>query len=385
MKKIYLDYNATTPLDPRVLEAMMPYFKDSFGNPSSIHSFGGKGRAALDAAREEVAGLIGGSAREIVFTSGGSESNNLAIKGAAYSSRKKGNHFVTTSVEHDSALEAFKFLEKQGFRVTYLGVDRYGLIDLDELRDAISGDTVLVSCIFANNETGAVMPAEEIAGIAKEQGALFHTDAVQAAGKIDIDLKLIPADLVSISAHKFYGPKGAGALFVRDGISGRLGLTPLIHGGGQERGIRSGTENVPAIAGLGMAASLARREQHGDRDRVKPLRDAFLLTITSSLTDVGINSPEDALWNTLSLSFAGVNGGSLSMALDLEGVAVSTGSACSEGNIDPSHVLKAMGLSREKSSSSVRLSLGRFTTADDVEDAAEKIIRTVLRIRGVKG
>jgi cysteine desulfurase len=387
MKKIYLDYNATTPVDPRVLEAMLPYFRDDFGNPSSIHSFGMKAKGALDRAREQVASLINAEPREIYFTSGGSESSNFAIKGVAFGSgRKKGNHLITTAVEHESALETFRFLERDGFRVTYLGVDSSGLIDLEELSDSLSGDTVLVSCMFANNETGAVMPIAEIARIAKEKGALFHTDAVQAAGKIDIDMKKIPADLLTISAHKFYGPKGAGALYVRDGINKKIPLRPLIHGGGQERGARSGTENVPAVAGMGMAAQIALREMKEDELRIKPLRDGLWERLSAVVAGMRLNGDmEKLLWNTLNIFIDGVSGDSISMALDLEGVAVSTGSACSEGKVDPSHVLKAMGLSRGEASSSVRLSLGRFTTAEDIDAAVEIITSAVERIRKTRG
>ncbi|MFI5324327.1 MAG: cysteine desulfurase family protein, partial [Thermodesulfobacteriota bacterium] len=300
MKKIYLDYNATSPLDPRVLEAMMPYFKDYFGNPSSIHSFGMRGRSALDTARERVAELIKAHAKEIVFTSGGSESNNLAIKGVAYAGGgQKGNRLITTAVEHESVLETFRFLEREGFLVTYLGVDRDGLIDLDELDDALTDDTVLVSCIYANNETGAVMPVAKVAEIAKGRGAVFHTDAVQAAGKIDIDTREVPADLLTISAHKFYGPKGAGALYISDGIKKNVRLYTLIHGGGQERGYRSGTENVPGIVGLGMAAAIAGRDMKGDEKRVRALRDGLWERLSHGIGDIKLNGRKDALlWNT---------------------------------------------------------------------------------------
>jgi cysteine desulfurase len=386
MKKIYLDYNSTTPLDPRVLDAMMPYFRDGFGNPSSIHSFGMRGKGALDRAREQVAALINANPREIVFTSGGSESNNYAIKGVASADRrKKGNHLVTTRVEHESVLEAFRFLERDGFRVTYLGVDASGTIDLDELRDSISDETLLISCIFANNETGTVMPIAEIARIVKEKGAVFHTDAVQAAGKVDIDMAEIPADLLTVSAHKFYGPKGAGALYIRDGINKKVGLLPMIHGGGQERGSRSGTENVPAIAGMGMASEISLREMKEDERRIRPLRDRLWESLSASIAGIKLNGDMDGLlWNTLNVFIDGVSGDSLSMALDLEGVAVSTGSACSEGKVDPSHVLLAMGLTRADASSSVRLSLGRFTSDEEIDEAARAIVRNVERIRAAR-
>lgn len=387
MKKIYLDYNATTPLDPRVLDAMMPYFKDGFGNPSSIHSFGMGAKGALDRAREQVAALINASPREIVFTSGGSESNNYAVKGVALADAgKKGNHLVTTKVEHESVLGAFRSLERSGFRVTYLGVDASGIIDLDELRDSISDETILVSCIFANNETGTVMPIAGIARVVKEKGAIFHTDAVQAAGKISIDTDEIPADLMTLSAHKFYGPKGAGALYIRDGIDKRVGLLPLIHGGGQERGSRSGTENVPAIAGMGMASEIALREMKEDEKRIRPLRDRLWERFSSDIRGIRLNGDIDRLlFNTLNVFIDGVSGDSLSMALDLEGIALSTGSACSEGKVDPSHVLMAMGLSREDSSSSVRFSLGRFTGDEEIDAAAGIVPRAVERIREARG
>lgn len=383
MRNIYLDYNATTPLDPRVLEDMLPYLKQDFGNPSSIHSYGMRARGALDLARERVAALINAKPREIVFTSGGSEASNFAIKSIAFGEVKSGgNHLITTAVEHESVLETFRFLERFGFRVTYLDVDASGLIDLDRLRDYISDETLLVSCIYANNETGTVMPIAEIARIVKEKGSIFHTDAVQAAGKIDIDVNEIPADLVSISAHKFYGPKGAGALFVRNGLSKRVRLEPLIHGGGQETGRRSGTENVAAIAGMGKAAEIALREMKDDRKRIGPLRDRLWERLSAEISGIKLNgSPERLLWNTLNLQIDGVRGDSLSMALDLDGVAVSTGSACSEGKVEPSHVLMAMGLSRAETSSSVRFSLGRFTTEDEIDLAVPLIIKNAGRIR----
>ncbi len=385
MKKTYMDYNATTPIDPKVLEVMMPSLRKDFGNPSSIHSYGRKGKTALDRAREQVAGLLGASPREIVFTGGGSESNNFAIKGVVSGALKeRGDHLVTTLVEHESVLEAFRYLESQGFRVTYLGVDGNGFPDLDELRDAITDQTLLVSCIYANNETGAIMPVAEIASIVKERGVIFHTDAVQAAGKLEIDTGKIPVDLLSISAHKFYGPKGVGVLYVRGELLGKHVLTPLIHGGGQERGMRSGTENVLGIAGIGAAAVIAKTEMIADRERVTTLRDELYKRISGSLDGVDVNGVmEKTLWNTLNIRIEGVDGVSLSMNLDLEGVAVSTGSACSEGNVDPSHVLRAMGLSKDEASSSIRISLGRFTTADEIDYVSDLIPNIVRRIRDV--
>ncbi|MEX1000072.1 MAG: cysteine desulfurase family protein [Thermodesulfobacteriota bacterium] len=386
MKKVYLDYNAATPIDPRVLEEMMPYLTEYYGNPSSIHSFGRKGKEALDKAREQVSLLISANPKEIIFTSGGSESANFAIKSTTLKGLSDNkNHLITTKVEHECVLESFMFLERQGFEVTYLGVNSEGLIDLDELRDSISDQTALVSCMYANNETGVIFPVDKIAEIVKERGALFHTDAVQAAGKIDIDLNKIPADLLSISAHKFYGPKSVGALFVRDSLSQNISLAPLIHGGGQERGKRSGTENVPGIVGLGVASAIAIKEMEKDQLKIRNLRDGLLQSLKQNINDIKLNgSIENMLGNTLNLSILGAVGESLTMNLDIEGVAVSTGSACSEGAVDPSHVLSAMGLSREEAASSVRISLGRFTEQEDIDYAASIFPRVVDRIRQVK-
>jgi cysteine desulfurase len=361
---------------------MIPYMKEEYGNPSSIHSFGRAGKAALDDAREQVAELLGACPKEIVFTSGGSESNNFAIKGIAFELREKGNHLITTRVEHASVLETFGFLETQGFRVTYLGVDRYGLIDLEELKEAITNDTILVSVIFANNETGVIMPLGEIAEIVKEKGIIFHTDAVQAVGKVDINLKSLPVDLLSLSGHKLYGPKGVGALFIRGGVK----ISPLIHGGGQERGKRSGTENVAGIVGLRKACEIIKEEVRSQESeaRIKKLRDELYEGILERIGGVRLNGhPKRRLSNTLNLSFEGAEGESLVMNLDLEGIAVSTGSACSEGNVEPSHVLLAMGLSRELAVSSLRFSLGRFTEKEDIERVLQVLPGVVERIREI--
>ena len=389
MKKVYLDYNATTPIDPRVFEAMIPYMKEEFGNPSSIHSYGRAGKAALDSSREQIAELLGARPKEIVFTSGGSESNNFAIKGIAFLLREKGNHLIATQVEHTSVLETFGYLESQGFRVTYLGVDKYGLIDFGELREAITDDTILVSVMFANNETGVIMPIGEIAGIVKEKGVIFHTDAIQAVGKLDINLKNLPVDLLSLSGHKLYGPKGIGALFVRAGVETRHGvsLQPLIHGGGQERGRRSGTENVAGIMGLGKACEIFKEDAgYKMQDaRIKELRVELYEGILGRIGEVRLNGhPEKRLSNTLNLGFEGVEGESLVMNLDLEGIAVSTGSACSEGNVEPSHVLLAMSLSKEQAVSSLRFSLGRFTENEDIDCLLEVLPGVVERVREIR-
>ena len=357
---------------------MIPYMKDMYGNPSSVHSFGGDSKAALDDAREQVAELIGARQRDIYFTTGGSESNNFAIKGIAYQLKDKGRHLITTQVEHASVLETFKYLESEGYKVIYLPIDRDGMLDLDELRDVICEDTILVSIIYANNETGVIFPLDQISEITKEQGVLLHTDAVQAVGKIEINLKELPVDLLSLSSHKLYGPKGAGALYMRKGVD----LSPLIHGGGQERGKRSGTENVPAIAGFGKAAELIIDDIEAENNRLSALRDKLHKKITNSIDGVSLNGHlENRLSNTLNLNFDNTEGESLVMNLDIEGVAVSTGSACSEGNVDPSHVLLAMGLTKEQAISSLRFSFGRFSKESDIDLVLDKLPAIVERIR----
>lgn len=380
MKKIYLDYNATTPLDPRVHEEMKPYVIEMYGNPSSVHTFGGEGKAALDNARERVAKMIGVGESEIYFTSGGSESNNFAIQGIANQFSRKGVNLITTQVEHASVLETFKYLEKHGFNVNYLSVDRHGIIDLDQLRDSINDQTILVSVIYANNETGVISPIEQVCEITSEKGVLLHLDAVQAAGKIGINLSELPVDLMSLSSHKIYGPKGAGALFIRKGTD----VTPLIHGGGQERGKRSGTENVPAIAGFGKAAELITRDLAIEQDFLTTLRNNLENKIKSTIEGVIVNGDtEKRLSNTLNVSIEGAEGESLVMNLDLEGIAASTGSACSEGNVDPSHVLLAMGLSQNEAISSLRFSFGRFSKDEDVERVSELLPDIIYRIRSL--
>jgi len=364
MNQIYLDYNATTPLDPQVLEEMLPFFRQDYGNPSSIHSFGNKAKSALDLSRERIAKLVNARPKEITFTTGGSEGNNFAIKGIAYSLYEKGNHLITTSVEHASCLETFKFLETQGFEVTYLEVDKNGAIDPEILMETIKDSTILISCIYANNETGVINPIVEIAGIAKEKNIIFHTDAVQTLGKINIDLKKLDVDLASFSSHKIYGPKGVGALYIKMGVN----LVSLIHGGGQERGKRSGTENVPGIVGFGKATEIVSQTFDEEVNKISGLNELLQTGIFNSIEGITVNgSSSEKLPNTLNISFDGIEGESLVMNLDMEGIAVSTGSACSEGNVEPSHVLLAMGLSKEQAVSSLRLSIGRFTKKEDIE------------------
>lgn len=381
MDSIYLDYNATTPLDPRVLDEMIRLFAEDYGNPSSIHSPGSVARAAVDLARERVSALLGARPSEIVFTSGGSESNNFAVKGAVAAAGDGKNHLVTTAVEHASCLEAFGFLERSGFEVSRLPVDSLGIVSLERFCEAITERTALVSCMYVNNETGVVNPVREMAEIAREKGVLFHVDAVQALGRVEIDLGDLPVDMASFSSHKICGPKGAGALYVRKGVD----VEPFVHGGGQERGRRSGTENVPAVCGFGVACELLRAEAQTEARRLSEMRDRLFDGLSERIEGVSLNGhPERRVCNTLNAGFSGTHGEAVVMSLDTEGVAVSTGSACSEGNVDPSHVLLAMGLGKEQAVSSVRFSLGRFTGPEEIERVIEILPPIVKRIRKVR-
>jgi len=380
LNRIYFDHNATTPVSEEVFEAMLPYLKDEWGNPSSIHWAGRGPRKGVDDAREQVAALLGCTPLEVVFTSSGTEGDNHAIKGAVFSKRAKGNHIITTTVEHPAVLNTVKYLEKTGFEATYLGVDNQGMLDLDELRAAIRPETVLISVMYANNETGTIFPVAEIAEIAKEHGVLFHTDAVQAAGKLPIDMKELKADLVTISGHKLYGPKGVGALFVRRGVK----LTPLIHGGHHERNRRGGTENVAGLVGLGKAAEIAVRDMADEVAHLTTLRDRIETGLTEKIPHVYLNGhPDKRLPNTVNLSFEFVEGESLLLSLDMMGIAASSGSACTSGSLEPSHVMLAMGLTHELSHGSVRFSLGRSNTAEDVEKLIEVMPPIVDRMRSM--
>ena len=378
MDKIYFDYNATTPVDRRVVEEMLPYFREDYGNPSSIHSFGSKAKAALDLSREKVAGLINVRPKEVIFTDGGSESNNYLIKGLALALNEKGNHVISTQIEHASAMETLKYLETIGFEVTYLSVDKNGIPDLNELKNSITDKTILISCIFANNETGVISPVEQIGKIARESGVMFHTDAVQALGKLRLDFSEMPVDAASFSSHKLYGPKGVGAAYLKSGLN----PVSLLHGGGQEKGRRSGTENVPGIVGFGKACELTADSFAEECNRVDRLTESLWKHISKEIKGVRLNGGEaDRISNTINISFEGVEGESLVMNLDLEGIAASTGSACSEGNVEPSHVLLAMGLTEQAAISSLRLSLGRFSTEKDIVRIASVLPGIVERIR----
>jgi len=377
---IYMDYHATTPVDPRVLDVMMPYFTAKFGNAASRnHPFGWEAEEAVEAARKQVADLIGANAKELIFTSGATESNNLAIKGVAEMYREKGNHIITCVTEHKAVVDTCKKLEKQGLRVTYLPVQKDGRINLDELRASITDKTILITIMTANNEIGVIQPIAEIGAIAKEKGILFHTDAVQAVGKVPFDVTALKADLVSISAHKIYGPKGVGALYVRR-RNPRVLLAEQISGGGHERGMRSGTLNVTGIVGLGKAAELCRLEMQKDTERLGKLRDRLNEGLHKNLDEIYINgSMEHRLPHNLNISFAYVEGESLLMGINE--VAVSSGSACTSASLEPSYVLKALGAGDDLAHSSIRFGLGRWTTEEEVDYVIDKLTKVVRRLR----
>jgi cysteine desulfurase len=377
---IYMDNHATTPVDPRVLEAMLPYFSERFGNAASRnHSFGWQAEEAVEIARKQVAELIGATAKEIVFTSGATESDNLAIKGAARMYREKGNHLITVVTEHKAVIDTCKHLEKEGFDVTYLPVGRDGLIDLDQLGAAITGRTILISIMAANNEVGVLQPIAEIGRIARERGVLFHTDAVQAAGKVPFDVNRSTVDMASLTAHKMYGPKGVGALFVRR-RNPRVLLTPIIDGGGHERGMRSGTLNVPGIVGFGKAAAICREGLTTESARLTALRNRLNDGLHRNLNDIYVNgSMEHRLPGNLNVSFAYVEGESLLMGIT--DIAVSSGSACTSATLEPSYVLKALGTGDELAHSSIRFGLGRFNTEEEVDFVVEKLSAVVKRLR----
>jgi cysteine desulfurase len=379
--RVYLDHNATTPPDPVVIEAIDRALRDTWGNASSIHHFGQQAKAILDNGRSAVAALIGGDASEVVFTAGGTESDNAAIRGAAEALEASGRrHLVTSAIEHEAVLNTMKALGRRGWRITHLPVDASGLVSPDRLREAITTDTGLVSVMHANNEIGTLQPIAVLAAIAHEHGALFHTDAVQTAGKIPVDVRALGADLLSLSAHKFYGPKGAGALWVRRGVR----LQPFVTGGRQERSRRAGTENVPAIAGLGAAAELALRRMPVDGPRLTTLRDRLERGILGAVAGSARNgAAEPRVPNTTNISFDRVESESLLIGFDLDGIAVSSGSACSSGTLEPSHVLKAMGYPHARTLGSIRFSLGASTTDADIERVIDVTPRLVEKLRSL--
>jgi cysteine desulfurase len=379
---IYLDNNATTRVDPRVVEAMLPFFGEHYGNAASrTHCFGWKAEEAVEQARAQVAGLIGASPKEIVFTSGATESNNLALKGVAAMYRRKGNHLITVRTEHKAVLDPCKRLERDGFEVTYLPVDEYGRVGAAQVAEAITERTVLVSVMAANNEIGTLQPVADIGKICKQRGVLFHTDAAQAAGKIPLDVEAVGADLVSLSAHKLYGPKGVGALYVRR-QGPHVRLEPLIDGGGHERGMRSGTLPVPLVVGFGVACALCQDEMSDEAERTRGLRERLRAALQGRLSDTRLNGhPDERLPGNLNLSFAYVQGEALLMAL--RNVAVSSGSACTSASVEPSYVLRAVGLDDELAHSSIRFGIGRFNTAEEIEYVADEVVRHVERLRAL--
>jgi len=380
MKRIYLDYNATTPVDPQVLEAMLPYFSGEFGNASSIHTFGQRARAAVETAREQVAALLDARPQEIVFTSGGTEADNHAIFGIARAAltEKPAVHVISSVIEHEAVLNTCQALEKQGVVVTYLPVSRYGLIDLEALRAAIRPETLLISIMHANNEIGTVQPLVQVGQIAAEHDVYFHSDAVQSVGKIPISVKNCQLDLLSLSGHKIYAPKGIGALYVKSDTP----LRQLLYGGHHQRGFRPGTENVAAIVGLGKAAEIARAALNSERQRLASLRDRLETGLLARVPDCVVNgagAPRTP--NTLNVAFAGIEGEALVIALDLRGLACSTGAACSSGAVEPSHVLTAIGLSTADAHASIRFSLGRYTNEAELSEALEMISAAVEQLR----
>jgi cysteine desulfurase len=377
---LYLDNHATTPLDPRVLEAMMPYLTDQFGNSASRnHAYGWVAEEATEKARKQIADLIGANSKEIIFTSGATESNNLAIKGVAEMYAERGNHIITAATEHKAILDTCKHLEKKGCKVTYLPVQQDGLVDLQQLRDAITDKTILVSIMYANNEIGVIQPIAEIGKICKEKGVLFHTDAVQAAGKVPVNVIKDNVDILSLSGHKLYGPKGVGALYVRR-RNPRVQLTSQIDGGGHERGMRSGTLNVPGIVGLGKACELCQQEMATESVRLRELRDRLKDRLLAELDECYINGTmEHRLPNNLNISFAYVEGESLLMGIN--DIAVSSGSACTSATLEPSYVLKALGAGDDIAHSSIRFGLGRFNTQADIDYASAKVIEVVKKLR----
>ncbi len=378
MKTVYFDNSATTRTDPAVVEAMLPYFSEQYGNASSIYSLGRESRKAVEHAREQVAGALGCMPQEIYFTSGGSESDNTAIRGIAWAKKDKGNHIITSAIEHPAVLETCRQLEKEGFRVTYLPVDPDGVVDLDALKAAITPRTTLITIMYANNEIGTIQPVDEIGAIAREHGVIFHTDAVQAVGNVAIDVNASHIDSLSLSAHKFYGPKGIGALYVRKGVP----FQRFMQGGHQERNKRAGTENVPAIVGLGKAIEMAYEDLEVHNAHVKALRDYYVAQVEEKIPYIKRNGhPEKRLPGNSNISFRFIEGEGLLLNLDLKGICASSGSACTSGSLDPSHVLMAIGLPHEIAHGSLRISIGKNNTKEEVDYLVENLVEIVNRLR----
>lgn len=380
MKRSYLDYAATTPARPEVVEAMRPYFTEAFGNPSTIYSYGQEAKGAVEAARAKIARLLNAREEEIVFTSGGTEADNFALTGVAYAGEGKKDHIITSAVEHHAVLEAAKFLEKRGVKVTYLPVDEHGFVDPDDVRKALTAKTALISVMHANNEVGTIEPIEEIGRIAREAGVYFHTDAVQTVGHIGVDVEKLGVNLLSLSGHKLYGPKGIGALYIRKGTR----ITPFMHGGEQEKRRRAGTENVPGIVGLGVAAELGQGEMDEEAVRLSQLRDRLAQGLQERIEHIHFNGhPVKRLPNNVNICVGFVEGESMVLNLDLEGLCASTGSACSSASLEPSHVLSALGLPPELAHGSLRFTLGKWTTDKDIDRVLEVLPRIVAKLRAM--
>lgn len=380
MRKVYLDHSATTPVRPEVVDTMNYYLQEAWGNPSSIHSFGKRAKKGLEEARERVAGLIGASPETIFFTSGGTEADNLAIKGTAYAKNNKGKHIITSQIEHHAVLDSCRQMEKEGFEVTYLPVDSDGIVRVDELLKALRDDTILISLMHVNNEVGTIQPVEEVGKIARERGITYHIDAVQSAGKIMVNIDALNADLLTVSAHKIYGPKGVGCLYVRPGVV----LHPLIQGGGQEKKRRPGTENIPGIVGFGKAAELAAQELYTEHDRLIELRERLIEGILNTIPEVKLNGHRTLrIPGSVNVSIRYIEGESILLGLDMKGIAASSGSACTSGSLDPSHVLLAMGMSHEMAHGSVRMTLGRDNTLEDIDYVLEVLPNVVERLRAM--
>jgi cysteine desulfurase len=380
MKPIYLDYAATTPMHPEVFKVMQPYFTDAFGNPSSVYSYGLEAKAAIEKARTIIAGFIGARDEEIVFTGGGTEADNFAIKGVAYANSFRGNHIITSTIEHHAVLETCLFLGKNGFEVTYLPVDEFGFVNPNDVRKAITSKTILISIMHANNEIGTIEPIATIGGIAREAGVYFHTDAVQTLGHIPININGLKVDLLAASAHKLYGPKGVGILYIRKGTR----ITPFIHGGEQEKGRRASTENVPGIVGFGKAVELVRLEMGSESERLTGLRNRLINGLLANMEDICLNGhPVTRLPNNINLSVSYVEGESMVNNLDMEGICASTGSACSSSSLEPSHVLLAIGLPPELAHASIRFTMGKWTTEDDIERVLKVLPGIVENLRAM--
>ena len=380
MNRVYLDYAATTPVHPEVRLAMTPYLSEIWGNPSSIHACGLEARSAVEEARGKIAALIGANKNDIYFTSGGTEADNWALMGVAYANQKRGNHIITSTIEHHAVLETCKYLGEKGFSVTYLPVDGFGIVDPDSVRKAITPRTILISIMHANNEVGSIEPIAEIGKIAKASGVYFHTDAVQSTGHVPVSVNNLGVDMLSVSAHKLYGPKGIGVLFIRSGIK----IEPLIHGGGQEKQMRAGTENVPGIVGFGRAVELAQTEMAEEANRLSRLRDSLIKNILEKTESTRLNGHStQRLPNNVNISFDFVEGEAICLNLDLANICAATGSACSSESMEASHVLLAMGLSPEIARSSLRFSLGKWSTVNDINYVMEKLPGIVSRLRSI--